>query len=345
MDPPNIETGWLKKMLRTLGLYHGRSQQQPVLTIGATNLPDTLDAALLRPGRFDRKVNVAPPTDKYRPEVIEYYIQKVSHEPDISINALSARLVNYTPVAIKHVVNEAVITAHFAGRDRIAYRDLIEAQDVHEYGLRQLSELTPIDRRRIAYHEAGHTVASYYLYERYFPAYVTVQLRSGNGLENALAFAHPRPKETVLTYNKQDIEAQIQVSMASRAAEELFLNIQMNGVTGDFAHATRLATMYVGAFGMDGTFTSFLAFAGDPTRTVQVPRMAERVEEVLQTQFKAAKQLLQDHSEALIAIAEALIECDELISDDIIALIQEADARQVATQMIDDLQPLLLDNR
>ncbi|HEX4203648.1 MAG TPA: AAA family ATPase [Ktedonobacteraceae bacterium] len=345
MDPPNIETGWLKKMLRTLGLYHGRSQQQPVLTIGATNLPDTLDAALLRPGRFDRKVNVAPPTDKYRPEVIEYYIQKVSHEPDISINALSARLVNYTPVAIKHVVNEAVITAHFAGRDRIAYRDLIEAQDVHEYGLRQLSELTPIDRRRIAYHEAGHTVASYYLYERYFPAYVTVQLRSGNGLENALAFAHPRPKETVLTYNKQDIEAQIQVSMASRAAEELFLNIQMNGVTGDFAHATRLATMYVGAFGMDGTFTSFLAFAGDPTRTVQVPRMAERVEEVLQTQFKAAKQLLQDHSEALIAIAEALIERDELISDDIIALIQEADARQVATQMIDDLQPLLLDNR
>ncbi|MBV9616795.1 MAG: AAA family ATPase, partial [Ktedonobacteraceae bacterium] len=73
MDPPTIETGWFKKILRTLGLAHGRTQTQPVLTVGATNLPDSLDRALLRPGRFDRKVHVAAPTDKYRPEVIEYY--------------------------------------------------------------------------------------------------------------------------------------------------------------------------------------------------------------------------------------------------------------------------------
>src|SRR6266705_3548901 len=113
MDPPNIETGWFKKILRIVGLHHSRVQNQPVLTVGATNIPDSLDAALLRPGRFDRKIHVASPTDKYRPEVIEYYLNKVQHEPNVSINALSQRLVGYTPVAVKHVINEAVIIAHF----------------------------------------------------------------------------------------------------------------------------------------------------------------------------------------------------------------------------------------
>lgn len=196
MDPPNIETGWFKKVLRMLGLYHSRAQSEPVLTIGATNVPESLDQALLRPGRFDRKIHIAPPTDKYRPEVIEFYLNKVKHEPNISLPALSARMVNYTPVAIKHVVNEATIVAHFDGRDTITYKDLVDAQDVHEYGLRQISELTPIERRRLAYHEAGHTVASYYLKDREYPAFVTLH---GHGdVEGAAAFAHSRPKRLSL---------------------------------------------------------------------------------------------------------------------------------------------------
>ncbi|HEV2656553.1 MAG TPA: AAA family ATPase, partial [Ktedonobacteraceae bacterium] len=231
MDPPNIETGWFKKLLRTVGLYHSRVQSEPVLTVGATNIPESLDAALLRPGRFDRKVNVAAPTDKYRPEVIEYYLNKVQHVDAISIAALSQRLVSYTPVAIKHVINEAVIIAHFDGRDKVTYKDLIEAQDVHEYGMRQLSELTPIERRRLAYHEAGHTVACYYLMERYFPAFVTLHMHGD--LEGAAAFAAWRQKETIITNNKDDVLARIRVALASRAAEEMFLDVQLNGVTGD----------------------------------------------------------------------------------------------------------------
>src|SRR3989440_6058875 len=109
MDPPNIETGGFRKILRILGLSHSRVQAEPVLTVGATNIPDSLDPALLRPSRFDRKIHVNPPTDKYRGEVIEYYLDKVKHDPNVSIPALVARMVDYTPVAIKHVINEAVI--------------------------------------------------------------------------------------------------------------------------------------------------------------------------------------------------------------------------------------------
>ncbi|TMD46211.1 MAG: AAA family ATPase [Chloroflexi bacterium] len=271
MDPPNIETGWFKKILRTIGLTHSRVQNEPVLTVAATNIPESIDRALLRPGRFDRKIHVAPPTDKYRAEVILYYLNKVEHDPDISINALVQRLVDYTPVAIKHVINEAVIIAHFDGRDKITYKDLIEAQDVHEFGLRQTSELTPIDRRRLAYHEAGHAVASYYLYERYFPAYVTIHQRS-------------------------DLE---------------------------------------GLWGMDGTLAS--------ARVVEVPqtKLDERVEKLLQSQFKAVKNLLQDHKEALIAVAEALIEHDELVAEEIKQLIDEADARKVTRVVLSDFEAIL----
>jgi cell division protease FtsH len=341
MDPPNIETGWFKKILRMVGLYHSRAQSEPVLTVGATNVPESLDPALLRPGRFDRKLHIAPPTDKYRPEVIEYYLKKVQHEPNISVAALSARMVNYTPVAIKHVVNEATVIAHFDERDRITYRDLVEAQDVHEYGLRQLSELTPIERRRLAYHEAGHTVASYYLMDRYYPAFVTLHVRGD--VAGAAAFAHPRPKETIITENREDILADIQVSLASRAAEELFLNTQLSGVTGDFASATRMAAFYIGAFGMDGTVASFLAYAdglagADPNR---LPDMAKRVEILLQSQLKAVKQLFMDHREALIAVAEALIERDELIAEEIKELIDTADARRAVQTVLSEFTPLL----
>lgn len=341
MDPPNVETGWFKKVLRVLGLYHSRVQAEPVLTVGATNIPESLDPALLRPGRFDRKIHVAPPTDRYRGEVIEYYLDKVKHDPNISIAALVARMVDYTPVAIKHVVNEAVILAHFDGRDTVTYRDLIEAQDVHEFGLRQPSELTALERRRLAYHEAGHAVACYYLLEREFPAYVTVHRRGD--MEGAEAFAAWRPKETIKTRSKEEILARIQISLASRASEELFLDVNLNGVTADLAGATELASAYVGVWGMDGTLTSIAAFANPlgGANVSAMPTLPERVEAVLQSQFKAIKHLLQEHSEALIAVAEALIERDELVADEIKQIIDEADARRVAKKVFAEFEAVL----
>ena len=341
MDPPNIETGWFKKILRTLGMYHSRVQNEPVLTVGATNIPEGLDQALLRPGRFDRKVNVAPPTDKYRPEVIDYYLKKVQHDPNISMEALSQRFVEYTPVAIKHVINEAVIIAHFDGRDTIIYRDLTEAQDVHEFGLRQVSELTEIERRRLAYHEAGHTVACYYLLEREFPAYVTLHRRGD--LESAEAFAAWRPKETIKTRSKEEILARIKIALASRASEELFLDVNLNGVAGDFASATQLAAAYVGVYGMDGTLTSYLAFGNAlaGASVSSIPHGAERVENLLQRQFKEIKSIFEEHSDAVIAVAEALIERDELVAEEIKQLIEEADARLVARSIFTEFEPLI----
>ena len=132
--------------------------------------------------------------------------------------------------------------------------------------------------------------------------------------------------------------ARIQVSLASRAAEELFLNTQLSGVTGDFASATQLAAAYIGAYGMDGTITSYLAFASGLTgaNPQSLPDLTKRVESLLQSQLKAVKQLFMEHREALIAVAEALIERDELIAEEIKELIDAADARKAVQTVLSE---------
>jgi ATP-dependent Zn protease len=176
--------------------------------------------------------------------------------------------------------------------------------------------------------------------DRYFPAFVT--LHKHGELEGAAAFAAWRPKEEIVTNNKQDILARIQVSVASRASEELFLDVNLSGVAGDFASATALAANYIGVYGMDGTISSYLAFAGATgANPFSLPNLAERVEALLQAQLKAVKKLFQDHSEAVIAVAEALIDREELVADEIKALIDEADARRVAKTIISEFEPLL----
>src|SRR5258708_7108946 len=120
-------------------------------------------------------------------------------------------------------------------------------------------------------------------------------------MEGAAAFLAWRQKETIVTWSKEDVLARIQVSLASRAAEELFLDVNLNGVTSDFASATELAARYVGVYGMDGTLTSYIPMVGSGVSATGLPKLSERIEAVLQSQFKAVKHLLQEHSEALIA--------------------------------------------
>src|SRR5260370_2717773 len=134
-------------------------------------------------------------------------------------------------------------------------------------------------------------------------------------------------KERVITNSKEDVVGRIQVSLASRAAEELFLDVNLNGVTSDFASATELAARYIGVYGMDGTLTSFIPFVGAGASVTALPKLAERIESVLQSQFKAVKRLLQQHSEALIAIAEAPIQRDQLLPEEITHLLHQPDPR------------------
>jgi len=318
MDPPPHDTTLSGRLLRWLGLRRKRAEMPPVLTMGATNMAETLDAALLRPGRFDRKIVVEEPDGDGRRDIIEYYLNKVKHEP-MPLDRMVSDTIGYTPVAIKFVINEATIHAHFDGRQAINYWDFTQAREMHDWGLRQpIRGLSYEERRRIAYHEAGHAYSAVKLLRKWRLSKVTI-VRHGS----ALGFAGWKPEEETHTHIKEELLNRIQISLASRAAEEIFLNIQMDGVTGDLRSATSIATYMVGAYGMDNSFYSHMTFGMEG---LAAPDIKARVEAILKEQFRQVKQLLDNNKEAVIAIAEALILRNELTDIDVDEILARVEA-------------------
>jgi ATP-dependent Zn protease len=308
MDPPPHETGVIKKALRWLGLRRKRAEMPAVLTMGATNMAETLDAALLRPGRFDRKIAVDLPDADGRKEIIEYYLSKVKHEP-MPIDRMVSDTITYTPVAIKFVINEATIHAHFDGRQAINYWDFTRAREGHDWGLKQpIRGMSYEERRRLAYHEAGHAYAAVKLLYKWRLSKVTI-IRHGG----ALGFAGWKPEEETYTHTKTELLNRIQISLASRAAEELFLDIQMSGVTGDLNSATSLAVYMLGMYGMGDSLFSYAALGG-----IQADgALREPVEKLIAEEYRKVKKLLEENKDAVIAIAEALILRNELTDIDV----------------------------
>ena len=318
MDPPNFDNGMFSRMLRALGLKKGRAVPPPVLTVGATNIASVLDQALLRPGRFDRKIHVDKPDYEGRKDIIEYYLAKVRHE-EMPIDRMGNDTIDYTPVAIKYVINEAVIHAHFDGRDAISYADFSRARENHEWGLREpIRGLTQEDRRRLAYHEAGHAISQVKLKKWERLTKVTI-IRHGS----ALGLAAYKPVEEKRVLVREELLASIQVSLASRAAEELFLGSPTVGVTSDFAHATYTTFQMLNVWGMDGSFYSTLPFG--PAVSATAPDTKRKIDQILDQEYRKVKKLLTQYSGAMHDLAQLLIDQDEVDGQDVEDLVTRYD--------------------
>ncbi len=317
MDAPPLDER-RRRGLRALGL--GRGWRRPMLTIGATTALESLDPALLRPGRFDRTIVVEPPSDERRAEVIEYYLSKIPHD-DIAMPRLVADMAAYTPATIKHAINEALMIARADGRDSVTYPDVVAARETREYGARYPRSLSLLERRRLAYHEAGHAIAQVYLLPRRRVARATIVKRLGAQNE---AFVEARPLEEIVTQSAEEVFARIEVALASRAAEELFLQVRLNGVGDDLAAATQLALRYVAQWGMGETFFSTAALMA-PDRLYTDPALREQAERLLRQAYNDVSALLDHRRNAVIAVAEVLLEREELDSDEIEQLVHQAE--------------------
>jgi cell division protease FtsH len=317
MDPPPHDNTLSGRLLRWLGLRRKRAEMPPVLTMGATNMAETLDAALLRPGRFDRKIVVDLPDADGRKEIIEYYLGKVKHEP-MPIDRMVSDTISYTPVAIKFVINEATIHAHFDGRQAINYWDFTRAREGHDWGLKQpIRGMSYEERRRLAYHEAGHAYAAVKLLYKWRLSKVTIVRHGG-----ALGFAGWKPEEETYTNTKTELLNRIQISLASRACEEIFLNIQMSGVTSDLENATAVAAAMLGYFGMGDSLFSYRAWGGaSPDGALRDP-----VERLIAEEYRKVKRLVESNKNAVIAIAEALILRNELTDIDVDEILARVEA-------------------
>ncbi|WP_135554399.1 AAA family ATPase [Paenibacillus cymbidii] len=310
MDPPNMDNSRIAKLLRSLGLRHKKAERLPVLTIGATNLPDVLDPALLRPGRFDRQLWVDVPDHDGRVDVFEYYLQKIRRDESLTSEKAALDTVGYSPAQIRHIVNEAVVMAHQRGSTVASYEDFRAAMETYEWGLKQpLRSMKDDEKRNVAYHEAGHAVAQFLLkpHERVWK--VTIIRRGG-----ALGLAATKPVHERYNHTDSEILAEIQVCLAARAVEEQFLRKKLNGVTSDLQQATQLAGVYLGMYGMGDELFSYLAVGG---RTDAVKSLRPKINELLKNQMQEAKKLVLEYADFVHAIAEELLAREDLTGDEI----------------------------
>jgi hypothetical protein len=227
--------------------------------------------------------------------------------------------ISWTPIMIKTIINEALIHAHDDGREALNYKDWLAAADERTLGLKQpIRSMLPEDRRAIAYHEAGHAVAAYYLQPENRLLKATI-IRSGD----ALGVVQRSEREERYTRHARQIESDIMVSLGSRAVEEELLDTKMAGASSDLVNASRLALVYCANLGMG---TSLLVMP--PTGTaLSFPLPAARMaESLLETLMTETKRLVREKAYAVHAVAAALLEHGELIGPELEAVFQKADA-------------------
>ena len=313
----HVEDRFKYKVLRWLGFVRGPVPPKPlVFVIGATNRPDVLDPALVRPGRLDRRLNVYEPDSAGRKDIIRHYLAQKAHDPEISVDMMASDSIGWTPIAIKTVINEALIIAHDAGRDFFTYKDWLAASDQRSLGLKQpITTMSDHDKRTIAYHEAGHAVAAYYLNpeDRILKASI---IRSGD----ALGVVQWSPREERHQLHAKEIETRIMVALGSRAVEETYLGTKTANASHDLESASMAALAYVGRFGMGSTLLTMQASAfGTPGPAMQA------ADKLLDQLYEETKRLVREKEYAVHAVANALIQRGELIGIELEEVFEYAD--------------------
>jgi cell division protease FtsH len=295
-----------------------------ILVIGATNRASALDPALLRPGRFDRSIYFDLPSRSGRRAIIDYYLGKKAHEPELDEPArrdmLSASTVGYSPVQLEHLLDEALVWALRRGADRLGWVDVQKAKMTNEIGLAQPVEYTAAEARTIATHESGHaTVAWLVGKSRRLEVLSMVKRKEALGL-----LAHAASEER-FTQTRAEMEALVQIAFGGMAAEELFFGETSSGVSGDLEVATKIACQMVGMLGMGRTLISCTAADPDVYRRVLGSAEGrEDVEKILEQAKAAAVDMVREHRHVVEALRDALLERSELVGEEIGEVIRKA---------------------
>jgi cell division protease FtsH len=312
-----------------------RSRYHNILLIAATNRGDSLDPALLRPGRFDRRLYFDVPSKDERRELLDFFLARKAHHEELDEDAARERIAHetfgYTPVAIEHLLDEALLVALRNGRRQMNYSDVMESKFTEEVGSKQATIYTETDRDAVATHEAGHATVAYLLGKgRRLEVLSIIKRRGSLGL-----LAHSDQEER-FTRTRSELEAGIAIALGGLVAEELCLGESGTGPGADLAAATGLAAQMVGSFGMAGSLISYEAVADGPFshsnlvgKVLANPETKQRVEDILEAQRERVRAVLAENRDVHEALRDALTDRDELLRDEIIEVIEKALANRV----------------
>jgi len=305
-----------------------------ILLIAATNRADSLDPALLRPGRFDRRLVFEAPDKSGRRELVDHFLGRKAHEPvladDERRDALAGITQGYTPAMIENLLDEALVNAVRRGARAMSWADVEHARLVTEVGLGQPVGYTDHERRLIATHEAGHAVTAWLVAPHRRLEVLSIVKRGG-----ALGMLAHGDREDVYTRSRGELEALMCIAFGGQVAEELFFDDISTGPAGDLSYATNVAAQMVGQAGMSDTLISFSAVQssafGDQGlvgRVLADGDGRQMVEALLRSQKERARSLLEDNQHLVVALRDALLERHELIGREITDVLEQADAER-----------------
>jgi cell division protease FtsH len=289
-----------------------------VIVLAATNRPDVLDSALLRPGRFDRRVPVQAPDKPGREQILHVHTRGLPLAPDVDLDALAATTAGMVGADLANLANEAALLAARRAHEQVTMIDFSDALEKIELGTARKLLLTPADKRRTAYHEAGHALVGMLT-----PGADPVRKISIIPRTTSLGVTISAPASDRFNYDKDSLLAHIKVATGGRAAEEVVYGDETTGAESDIRQATQLARNMVGRFGMSDEigFLSVLPQDGDGSALMPgVSEVSERTRQRIDDEMRRivgeahdeAIQLLADNRESLDSLAEALYKAETL---------------------------------
>jgi cell division protease FtsH len=320
--------GLVNKIRKMLGMKPKPPPKYRILHIFATNMPNTLDPAMLRPGRVDRQYKVGYPQKDGRRATFEYYLAKV--ENDLSSDEID-KLATITPyfsgASIKDIVNEGLVIAIRDDRDTVSYADVVKAKQLKQHGLPDEHEYIERERHSVAVHEACHAVVAYRLRKHAVIDMATIERRGDVG-----GFVSSIPPEDQFVQWRSEREIDVMTALASLAGERMFFDGDHSmGVGGDMRAATGMTSQALAYYAMGDRFASrsvTLAPLGSASmetggdRALFDSAFGQSVEEKLAELYESTWTLLEENRSEVLALAHALETVKTITGDDVEAIIE-----------------------
>ncbi len=302
----------------------GFSGESGIIVLAATNRPDVLDTALLRPGRFDRQITIDKPDLKGREAIFKVHLLPIKVSEKLDIHKIAEQTPGFAGADIANVCNEAALIAARKGKAAVDMSDFQDAVDRVIGGLEKKNKIiSPEEKRIIAFHEAGHAICGWYLEHAYPLLKVTIVPRG----TAALGYAQYTPKEQYL-YNTDQLNDQICMTLGGRASEEIFFGKISTGAQNDLQQITRIANAMVTVYGMSSKVGNISYYDPQAEQTFTKPYSEEtarmiddEVRSVIDSAYERTKELLREKRADVEKLAEALLTKEVLFQSDVEDLI------------------------
>jgi len=298
----------------------GFDGHEGIIIIAATNRPDVLDSALLRPGRFDRQVVIDLPDLEGREAILKVHAKKIKLSEDVELRSLARASAGFSGADLANLLNEGALIAARRRKKCVEPIDLDDAREKISFGRERRRVMDEEDRKIIAYHEAGHAIVQAKIDDGLLPIHKVTIIPRGQSLGSTMF----TPKKDILNHSKRRMLNQVCCAMGGRAAEEIEIGDVTSGAAGDIRMATNIARSMVCDWGMSELgMISFgdkqdQVFLGKELSRAQnyseetARKIDSAIKEIIDQQYERAKQLLTDHIDALHASANALLEFETI---------------------------------